>query len=130
MRLEIAADAYLSVATPVQVAAPGLLKVGEDVRLQIRQRVVGNYRQLLAAVERHPSCQVHRAEGGWSAVLRIPHTIPEDECVIRLLEQQHVLVHPGYFFDFPRDGYLVVSLLTRPDVFRDAIDRLLTAVCP
>lgn len=129
MRLEIAADAYLSVATPVQVAAPGLLRMGEDVRLQIRQRVVGNYRQLLAAVQRHPSCQVLRAEGGWSAVLRIPHTIPEDECVIRLLEQHHVLVHPGYFFDFPRDGYLVVSLLTRPDAFRTAIGRLLTAVC-
>ena len=129
MRLEIAADAYLSVGTPVQVAAPTLLKAGHDVRLQIRQRVVNNYRQLLTTVERHPSCQALRAEGGWSAVLRIPHTMPEDECVIRLLEQHHLLVHPGYFFDFPRDGYLVVSLLTRPDVFRRAIDRLLTAVC-
>ena len=77
----------------------------------------------------HPSCQALRAEGGWSAVLRIPHTMPEDECVIRLLERHHLLVHPGYFFDFPRDGYLVVSLLTRPDVFRRAIGRLLTAVC-
>jgi alanine-synthesizing transaminase len=129
MRLEIAADAYLSVGTPVQVAAPTLLKAGHDVRLQIRQRVVSNYRQLLDAVRRHPSCQVLRAEGGWSAVLRIPHTMPEDECVIRLLERHHLLVHPGYFFDFPRDGYLVVSLLTRPDVFRRAIGRLLTAVC-
>ena len=74
------------------------------------------------------SCQVLRAEGGWSAVLRIPHTMPEDERVIRLLEDDHVLVHPGYFFDFPRDGYLVVSLLTRPDTFRAALDRLLAAV--
>jgi alanine-synthesizing transaminase len=129
MRLEIAADTYLSVGTPVQVAAPRLLKAGRDVRLQIRQRVLGNYRLLHEAVARHPSCQALRAEGGWSAVLRIPHTMPEDECVIRLLEQHHLLVHPGYFFDFPRDGYLVVSLLTRPDVFRRATDRLLTAVC-
>jgi alanine-synthesizing transaminase len=129
MRLEIASDAYLSVGTPVQVAAPALLRAGHDVRLQIRQRVLSNYRHLLEAVGRHPSCQALRAEGGWSAVLRIPHTMPEDECVIRLLERQHLLVHPGYFFDFPRDGYLVVSLLTRPDVFRGAIHRLLTAVC-
>jgi alanine-synthesizing transaminase len=129
MRLEIAADAYLSVGTPVQVAAPALLKSGHDVRLQIRHRVLTNYRQLLASVGRHPSCQALRAEGGWSAVLRIPHTMPEDECVIRLLERDHLLVHPGYFFDFPRDGYLVVSLLTRPDVFCSAIDRLLAAVC-
>ena len=54
--------------------------------------------------------------------------MPEDERAIRLLEQEHVLVHPGYFFDFPRDGYLVVSLLAWPDVFRDAIGRLLATV--
>jgi alanine-synthesizing transaminase len=129
MRLEIASDAYLSVGTPVQLAVPTLLEAGRDVRLQILQRVLANYRQLQAAVAQHPSCQALRVEGGWSAVLRIPHTMPEDECVIRLLEQQHLLVHPGYFFDFPRDGYLVASLLTRPDVFRSATDRLLAAVC-
>ena len=129
MRLEIAADAYLSVGTPVQLATPALLDAGRGVRLQIRERVLSNYRQLLLAVDRHPSCQALRVEGGWSAVLRIPHTMPEDECVIRLLEHQHLLVHPGYFFDFPRDGYLVVSLLTRPDIFRGATGRLLAAVC-
>ena len=129
MRLEIAADAYLSVGTPVQLAVPSLLEAGRGVRRQILQRVLSNYRQLLAAVAQHPSCQALRTEGGWSAVLRIPHTMPEDECVIRLLDHQHLLVHPGYFFDFPRDGYLVVSLLTRPDIFSSATDRLLAAVC-
>jgi aspartate/methionine/tyrosine aminotransferase len=129
MRLEIVADTYLSVGTAVQVAAPALLDQGHAVRRQILQRVVANYRTLQQAVARWPSCQVLRAEGGWSAVLRIPHTMPEDERVIRLLERDHVLVHPGYFFDFPRDGYLVVSLLVRPDVFRTATDRLLAAVC-
>lgn len=128
MRLEIAADAYLSVGTPVQVAAPALLRAGQDIRRQIRRRVVENYRLLADATARHAACQLLRAEGGWSAVLRIPHTMPEDERVVGLLERDRVLVHPGYFFDFPRDGYLVVSLLTRPDVFRDAIGRLLTAV--
>ena len=129
MRLEIVADTYLSVGTAVQVAAPALLDQGHAIRRQILQRVVANYRALLQAVGRWPSCQVLRAEGGWSAVIRIPHTMPEDERVIRLLERDHVLVHPGYFFDFPRDGYLVVSLLIRPDVFRTATDRLFEAVC-
>ncbi len=128
MRLEIVADAYLSVSTPVQYAAPRLLEQGHAVRQQIRHRVVQNYRMLQQAVSAVPSCQLLRAEGGWSAVLRIPHTMPEDERVIRLLEEDHVLVHPGYFFDFPREGYLVVSLLTRPDTFRSAIDRVLASV--
>jgi aspartate/methionine/tyrosine aminotransferase len=128
MRLEIVADAYLSVNTPVQVAARSLLDTGRTLRHDILRRVRGNYRELLQVATRHPACQVLRAEGGWSAVLRIPHTIPEDELVVRLLEQSRVLAHPGFFFDFPRDGYLVVSLLTRPDVFRSAVGRLLTAV--
>jgi hypothetical protein len=74
------------------------------------------------------SCQLLRAEGGWSAVIRVPHPMPEDERVIRLLEEDRVLVHPGYFFDFPRDGYLVVSLLPRPDAFRSAMERVLATV--
>lgn len=128
MRLEIAADAYLSVSTPVQVAAPLLLREGVAVRRQIQRRVIENYRYLQQAVAPHPALQVLRAEGGWSAVLRIPRTMPEDECVIRLLERDRLLVHPGYFFDFPRDGYLVVSLLARPDVFRRATTRLVAVV--
>lgn len=129
IRLEVAADAYLSVATPVQLAAAWLLDRGRAIRHQIRRRVAGNYRALVDAAASAPACQVLRAEGGWSAVLRIPHTMPEDERVIRLLEDDHVLVHPGYFFDFPRDGYLVVSLLPRPDVFRSAVERLLWSLC-
>jgi aspartate/methionine/tyrosine aminotransferase len=74
------------------------------------------------------ACQVLRAEGGWSAVVRIPHTVPEDERVIRLLEDHHLLVHPGYFFDFPREGYVVVSLLPRPEAFHSAVNRLFHAV--
>ena len=129
MRMELVADTYLSVGTSVQLAAPALLGNGQVVRRQILSRVLSNYRQLQLSVGRWPPCQVLRAEGGWSAVIRIPHTMPEDERVIRLLERDHVLVHPGYFFDFPRDGYLVVSLLVRPDLFRSATDRLLAAVC-
>jgi alanine-synthesizing transaminase len=127
-RLEIIADTYLSVGTPVQLATSGILELGESVRKQILRRVQQNYDVLKQAALKYESCQVLRAEGGWSVVIRIPHTMPEDERVVGLLDEQRVLVHPGYFFDFPRDGYLVVSLLPRPDVFRSAIERLLAAV--
>jgi aspartate/methionine/tyrosine aminotransferase len=128
MRLELIADTYLSVSTSVQIAAPHLLSAGASVRQQIRRRVLQNYHTLKQLVNTCSACQVLRAEGGWSAVVRIPHTMPEDERVIQLLEDHHVLVHPGYFFDFPRDGYVVVSLLPRPDVFRPAAERLFHAV--
>jgi aspartate/methionine/tyrosine aminotransferase len=128
VRLELIADTYLSVGTPVQLAAKQLLEDGRGVRQQIHRRVVENYRELKRLAQPHAACQVLRAEGGWSAVIRVPHTMPEDERVIRLLEEEHVLVHPGYFFDFPREGYFVVSLLAPPDVFHDAVRRMFAAV--
>jgi aspartate/methionine/tyrosine aminotransferase len=128
MRLELIADTYLSVSSPVQVAAAHLLEAGASVRQQIQRRVLQNYDTLKQLVNSCSACQVLRAEGGWSAVVRIPHTVPEDERVIRLLEDHHLLVHPGYFFDFPREGYVVVSLLPRPEAFHSAVNRLFHAV--
>jgi aspartate/methionine/tyrosine aminotransferase len=58
-------------------------------------------------------------------VLRIPVTRTDEELAIELLTQKHVMVHPGHFFNFPSDGYLVVSLITRPDEFREGITRVL-----
>jgi alanine-synthesizing transaminase len=128
VRLELITDTYLSVGTPVQVAAAGLLEAGQAVRWQIRHRLLHNYHALRQIAAADAGCQALRVEGGWSAVLRVPHTMPEDERVIRLLEWDRVLVHPGYFFDFPRDGYLVVSLLPQPEVFEAAIGRLFASV--
>jgi alanine-synthesizing transaminase len=124
-RLELIVDTYLSVNTPVQQALPRLFDEAQGVRRQIRNRVLHNYHVLQQLVSYVPSCQLLRAEGGWSAVLRVPHTMPEDQRVVQLLEEDRVLVHPGYFFDFPREGYLVVSLLPRPDAFRSAVERVL-----
>jgi alanine-synthesizing transaminase len=127
-RLELICDTYLSVATPVQEALPVLLAEGAAVRTQIRDRVRRNYGALVEAAARHPSVNVAPAEGGWYAVLRVPAVQPEEAIVLRLLEQEHVLVHPGYFFDFPREACLVLSLLPSPEVFDRAVGRLLARV--
>jgi aspartate/methionine/tyrosine aminotransferase len=65
------------------------------------------------------------AEGGWSAVLRIPSRDTEERFVLDLLEDDGIVVHPGFFFDFPREAYLVVSLLTEAEQFRAGIRRVL-----
>jgi hypothetical protein len=125
-RLELICDTYLSVATPVQVALPALLADGSAIRKQIRDRVTRNYRALCAIAPRFPSLRVLPSEGGWYAVLQVPAMQSEESLVLQLLEQDHVLVHPGYFFDFPREAFLIVSLLPAPDVFDRAVGRLLT----
>ncbi|MCX6550042.1 MAG: pyridoxal phosphate-dependent aminotransferase [Acidobacteria bacterium] len=127
-RLELICDTYLSVATPVQVGLPALLAAGASVRTQIRERVTRNYRALIAAAPRFPSVGVLQSEGGWYAVIQVPAMQTEESLVLQLLEQDRVLAHPGYFFDFPREAFLVVSLLPRPDVFDRATNRLLARV--
>jgi alanine-synthesizing transaminase len=123
-RLELACDICLSVSTPVQMAAAGLLERGAAIRRQIQSRVATNYRHLLARAEATPSCQALRAEGGWYAVVHVPSFRSEEELVLGLLEEEGVLIHPGYFFDFPRESFLVVSLLVSEPLLRDGASRV------
>jgi aspartate/methionine/tyrosine aminotransferase len=123
-RLEVIADTYLSVSTPVQVAAEQLLVRGAAVRADIAGRVRANYLALHAAAAAVPSCRAARSDAGWYAVIQVPTFEPEDDLALRLLELG-VLAHPGYFFDFPRESFLVVSLLPPPGEFARGIDIIL-----
>ncbi len=123
-RLEWISDSFLSVGTPVQLALPKLLEAGRMTQARIRERVLTNRSRLVRAFEHLPACQVLPVPGGWSCVIRIPAVLPEEEAVLRLLSENDVLVHPGYFFDFPFEAFLVFSLLPEPDLFREGVARL------
>jgi len=127
-RLEFIADTFLSVATPVQLALPALLRTGAGVRDAIAARCRANLSRLRAAARGCPAVSVLPADGGWSAVLRVPAVIGEEELVLTLLAEDGVAVQPGFFFDFPRDGYLVLSLLPAEEVFDGGIARVLARV--
>jgi aspartate/methionine/tyrosine aminotransferase len=122
---ELIADTYLSVSTPVQVALPDLLVTGADVRGQIQERIIGNWQWLQRAVAHSPALSLLNAEAGWSAVLQVPAFRSEEALVLELLTQDHVLVHPGFFFDFAHEAFLVVSLLVPPDPFQQGVARVL-----
>ena len=128
--LELIADSYLSVGTPVQLAAASLLRAGGTIRAAIRDRTAQNLRAIRAAAARFRACEVLRTDGGWSAVIRVPSVRREEELVVELLEREQILVHPGYFFDFPREAYIVVSLLPPPPIFERAAERMLRFVSP
>jgi aspartate/methionine/tyrosine aminotransferase len=125
-RLELVADTYLSVGTPVQRALPELLAGGFAVRAAIAARVAGNLDFLRSRTTPPSPVSLLAPEGGWYAPLRVPATLTEDERIVRLLEDDGLLVHPGYFFDFPHEAYLVVSLLPEPETFGAAVDRMLS----
>ncbi len=124
-RLDLICDTYLSVSTPVQVAAPELIARGAEVRGQILARVCGNYDTLRTIAAGDPAVEVLHADGGWSAVVRVPSTRSEEDLAIDILEHAGVLVHPGFFFDFPHEAFLVTSLLPEPETFADGVRRVL-----
>jgi aspartate/methionine/tyrosine aminotransferase len=124
-RLEVIADTYLSVSTPVQVAVGVLLDRGEAVRRQIADRIASNHRRLLDRARSCAACRVPGSEGGWYAVVEVPACDSEEALVLGLLDAEGVLVHPGYFFDFPRGSHVVISLLPREALFADGLERLM-----
>jgi aspartate/methionine/tyrosine aminotransferase len=127
-RLEFICDNYLSVSTPVQVAAPGLIAAGAGPRAQILERVRANYAALRRLCASHPTVDVLHADAGWSAVLRVAATAGEEEITLDLLERAGVIVYPGFFFDFPREAFLIVSLLPEPRTFAAGVQAVLGRV--
>lgn len=127
-RMEVIADTYLSVNTPIQLAASILLDQRHVVQPQLMERVRHNLSELDSQLAAQNLCSRLEVEGGWYAVLRVPATRSDEEWAIETLEHHDVYVHPGHFYGFPTDGYLVVSLIAREAEFREGIGRVLSYV--
>jgi len=124
-RLDLIADTYLSVGTPVMRAAARLLEIGEGIRSTIKRRLAENLGAVRRRLHSGSACRLLGRDGGWSAVLQVPALVPEEDLVLALLAEEDVLVHPGYFFDFPREAYLILSLLPEPADFEEGLRRIL-----
>jgi aspartate/methionine/tyrosine aminotransferase len=127
-RLEVIADTYLSMNAPIQWATPVLLGQRKGVQEQLLNRVLANLKELDRQLVAQKACQRLTVEGGWYAVLRIPVTQTDEEFAVDLLRRKSVLVHPGHFYDFPTDGYLVLSLITQTEDFAEGVHQILEMV--
>jgi alanine-synthesizing transaminase len=124
-RLEVIADTYLSMNAPIQWAVPALLEQRSDIQAQLLQRVRANLAELDRQLAAQKSCERLCVEGGWYAVLRVPVTRSDEELAIELVRQKSVVVHPGHFYDFESDGYLVLSLIAPEAEFAEGAARVL-----
>jgi len=122
-RLELLLDTYLSVNSPVQAALPALLDIGAELRQTLKRTIQANLRALTASLHGQPVHALH-AEGGWSAILRLPNIESEEAWITKLLEEGNLLVQPGYFFEMDSEPYIVVSLITPEAVFADGLSRI------
>lgn len=130
-RLEVIADTYLSVSTPVQLALPAILKEHGQLLSRTQRRLDANLSALDDAIAKlGQDAPLRRlcVDGGWYAILEMPRIHDEDGWVELLLREDEVIVHPGYFFDLDRDGFLVLSLLPEEALFAEGVSRLIERV--
>jgi hypothetical protein len=118
--LEFVEDAYLSVSAPAQALARPLLASSRAYEERVKERLLANWKTLREAF---PAKYCPEVLGGWYAVIRLGDD--DEELTLRLLREKHVLVQPGFFFDFDEDGWVVVSLLQEPAQFKEAVERIL-----
>ncbi|MGD0224910.1 MAG: pyridoxal phosphate-dependent aminotransferase [Terriglobia bacterium] len=128
-RLEVIADTYLSVSAPVALAAPQWLSHRHAIQSQILERVQANLRKLDELLKPDLSVSRLKVEGGWYAILRVPSTRSDEDWAAESLTQAGVSVHPGHFYDFPSEGFLVLSLLPAQKVFEEAIRKIISIIC-
>jgi len=127
VRLEVIADTYLSVATPVQHALPLLLALRPQIQANVRQRLATNRLVLVQALQ-GSIASVLAADGGWSALLRVPRLLSDEAWALHLLAHHGVLLQPGWYFDMPTEGHLVMGLLTDEETFRQGVAALLAGL--
>lgn len=127
-RLEVISDTYLSLNAPTQLAVPTLLGQRHSMQKQLSERVRNNRSELASQLVGHKSCNLLESDGGWYAVLQVPIDKSDEDLAIQLISEQQAIVHPGHFFDFPRDGFLVLSLIASPAEFREGVTRILDSV--
>jgi alanine-synthesizing transaminase len=124
-RFEFITDTFLSASTPVQLALPQLLETRQRFQQQVRERSQHNLSQIDALLAHGHACSRLFVAAGWYVTLRVPVLVSDEELAIDLVEKDGVVVESGHFFDFPNDGYLVLSLLTQPSTFADGVRRIL-----
>ncbi len=125
-RLEIIADTYLSMNTPVQQGTAVFLRQRYKFQEQLKTRVLRNLTELDRNLAEQTFCKRLKLEGGWYGVVRVPALRSDEELAIELLTKKNVYVHPGHFYDFRTEGYLIVSLITPEQEFSEGIGRLLS----
>jgi aspartate/methionine/tyrosine aminotransferase len=127
-RLEMIADTYLSMNTPMQLALAVLVELRHDFQQQCAERTRNNLAQLDKLLATQRLCSRLNLEGGWYAVIKVPVTGGDDDLVLELLNARGVYVHPGHFYDFPAEGYLVVSLITPEQPFAAGVEALVALI--
>lgn len=127
-KLEVVADTYLSPSAPIQCALPSFLDQRHDFQEQLLTRVRENLAELDRQLAPQRACERLKIEGGWNAVIRRPAIHSDEEFAEKLIREKGVCLHPGHFYDFPANGFVIVSLIPPSKQFGEGIKQFLSAL--
>lgn len=118
--LETIADMYLSVSTPIQHATASFFASRSIFQRRLLDRILDNQK---CAEEAFMDAAIEclRPEGGWYGLLQFPDTHTDEEWAMRILQKSNVFYHPGYFYNFNEEAFLVFSLIIDPDMFKEGM---------
>jgi aspartate/methionine/tyrosine aminotransferase len=122
--LELIADTFLSVNTPMQTALPELLPLKSRFQQPVMARLQTNLAAAHSILHAHPAIRCLTPQAGWYLVLQADTRTDDETLAIALLREKHVYLHPGYMFGFDHGCYLVLSLLTPEAPFKEGLQRL------
>lgn len=122
--LEIVADTFLSVNTPVQTACADLLALRGPIQEEIRARLANNLSALQGLFPGDGMVAVLTPQAGWYVILRVDTVVDEEALALTLLRSAQVYVHPGHLFGLEAGCHFVASLLTPESEFQEGCRRI------
>jgi aspartate/methionine/tyrosine aminotransferase len=116
--LEMMSDTFLPVNELAQFAVPRIFQHGRPFVLNYAAWVKERREEAVSALN---NCLFTPPEGGFYATL--PVEGDEDEVATMLLQEEGILVHPGYFYDI--DGHhIVMTFIHEPAVVRQCFSKI------
>jgi aspartate/methionine/tyrosine aminotransferase len=119
-RAEWVSDAYLSAGSLVQHALPEILKREIDIQRNVHNRIRENRHLLKSTDLLSTGITELQTDGGFTALLRFPSTLTEDDWW-QLLSAEGIWLSPGHLYELAQAPTFAVSLLTPPAVLAEAL---------
>jgi aspartate/methionine/tyrosine aminotransferase len=121
--LELISDTFLPVSEIIQASAPEIFRHGRDIKDDFAGRIRECWKltkDVLASSRKVPYVN---PDGGFYITLRLDDW-DEEEAAKAILREDHLLVHPGYFYDMA-PHHLILSFVQNPEIIRSSFPKLL-----
>jgi aspartate/methionine/tyrosine aminotransferase len=121
--LELISDTFLPVNEIVQASAPDFFQLGNAVRFEFAMRIRECWHLAEKYLAGADGCSYVKPQGGFYVALRLDE-LDEEQAAKNILKTNHLLVHPGYFYDMA-PHHLILSFVQKPETIRDAFPKLI-----